>query len=475
MTDFDVAIVGCGPTGATLANLLALQGTKTLIIDREADIYALPRAVHFDDEVMRVFQTVGVADDLSKLVHVNPGMRFVDDQNEMLLDWPRPQEITAHGWHASYRLHQPDLERLLRDRLLEQPSISLRLNAEAREINESRDNVSLTLHDRETGATSLVRTKFIVGCDGANSFIRQTIGQGMEDLGFRERWLVVDVILKRPRPDLGDFTLQFCNADRPMTYCRSPANRRRWEIAAKDHETDNQLQNPDQIWQFLSRWVTSDDAELERSAVYTFRSAVAQKWHRDRLLIAGDAAHLTPPFMGQGMCAGIRDAANLAWKLSAAVNGADHEPLLATYQQEREPHTRAYIETAVRLGGLINSLDRSGALALADQGNEMRSITPRLGQSALSHPEIPAGTPFPQIHLSDGRRIDDVVGYVPVILTTTRQDIQSDLVCFNGEDHPQIRSALREAGSQAVLVRPDRYVAALGDAESLAEEWAKIV
>ena len=474
MNQFDVAIVGCGPTGATLANLLGLQGIRTLVIDREADIYPLPRAVHFDDEVMRVFQTVGIADDLANQVHINPGMRFVDENDEVLLDWPRPQTITEHGWHASYRLHQPDLERLLRKQLRTHPTISEKLNTEAVAIVEGEDNCTLSLRCRETGNVSEVTASYVVGCDGARSMVRQVIGEGMEDLGFHERWLVVDVLLKRPRPELGDFTLQFCNPDRPTTYCRSPANRRRWEITVLENETNEEVQNSDWIWGILSRWITTGDAELERSAVYTFRSAMAQCWRRGRLLIAGDAAHLTPPFMGQGMCAGIRDAANLGWKLATVTKQANAD-LLETYQQERAPHARSYIETAMRLGGLINSLNREDALALAASGNEMRSIAPSLGTSIVADTDNVSGNPFAQLTLSDGRRLDDVVGYQPAILTRLPIEKQSHLHSICGEEHPEIDAALSQIGETAILLRPDRYVMAVGEPEHLTARWDEVV
>ena len=482
---FDVAIVGYGPTGATLANLLAGLDLKIVVIDREEAIYDLPRAVHFDDEVMRVFQTVGISEPLTRKTHVNPGMRFVDCEGNLLLDWPRPQETTTHGWHASYRLHQPDLEVLLRDRLADYEQVTIRTGHEVTGVSETDADVALTCRTRTTGETTIINARYAVGCDGANSTIRNSIDRTMTDFGFCERWLVVDMLLKRERPELGDHSIQYCDSDRPMTYCRSPANRRRWEITVKDGESDAEISSPDRVWELLSRWVTPDDAELERSAVYTFRSALAKTWHKGRLLIAGDAAHLTPPFMGQGMCTGIRDAANLGWKLASVLGGAD-PALLNTYQAERAPHAQSYIETAIRLGGLINSLDRAGAMKLTEGssgvGNSMKSIQPKLGSSSYLRvdptPDNPVGRPFPQVVLNTGERLDDRIGYHSALVTTqpcNNTDLPN-LTILSASEHPELSGVLSDFGAGAILIGPDRYVRGIGgDAAALMKKFTPIL
>ncbi|WP_299887883.1 bifunctional 3-(3-hydroxy-phenyl)propionate/3-hydroxycinnamic acid hydroxylase [uncultured Ruegeria sp.] len=467
---YDVAIIGFGPTGATLANLLAKSGVSVVVLDREAQMYHLPRAVHFDDEVMRVFQTIGIADALFKRVHVNPGMKFVDEDGELLLDWPRPQDVTKHGWHASYRLHQPDLETLLRAKLARRPSATILEFHNVINLVPTGNGVELTALDRKNERNTVISARYVTGCDGANSSVRRWMGSEMEDLGFEERWLVADVLLKHPMPELGDHSIQFCNPDRPMTYCRAPGIRRRWEIMVLDGETDVEIMEHARLWDLLSRWITPENAEIERSAVYTFRSQVAKIWRKGPVLIAGDAAHLTPPFMGQGMCTGIRDAANLAWKLVNAINGGDEELLLSSYQDERLPHARSYIETAVRLGGLINSLDRNSALQLADGSHSgaMRSIAPKLGKSALMDVRENTqfvGHPFPQMRLDvDGQWLDDLVGYNHLLISrTSLTECSDNAVALNALDHPQLDAVLTDLGANAVWVRPDRYIAAVAE------------
>ena len=482
-TIFDIAVVGYGPTGATLASLLVREGLSVLVIERENDVYDLPRAVHFDDETMRVFQAVGIADDLVKFLHINPGMRFVDDQDNLLLDWPRDPDITAQGWNASYRFHQPDLEKLLRAYLENCGNVQIVKNCELRKAAEVEEHVILGCKEHPTGSLIEFKARYVVGCDGANSIIRKTIGGGLNDLGFRERWLVLDLLLNKPRPDLGDHTVQFCNPKRPMTYCRGPKNRRRWEITMLEEESAEDMVRPERVWDFLSRWITPEDARLERNAVYTFRSAIAYKWRKGRLLIAGDAAHLTPPFMGQGMCAGVRDASNLAWKLAAVVQDRAGDALLDSYQIERAPHALAYVETAMLLGGLINSMDRQRASQFEQDESQgqasMKSIQPKLGQSDLvmsqpENPDDPVGRPFAQPRLGAGDiLLDDMVGYRHVIISQRppKRQASSDIICLAAQDYPPLAQLLDQLKTGAVWVRPDRYIGAVAaDADALFEQ-----
>jgi len=469
---YDVAIVGYGPSGATLANLLVGCGITVAVIDREATLYPLPRAIHFDDEIMRVFQTIGVADRLRDFVLINPGMRFQDNEGNLLLDWPRDQNITHHGWNASYRLHQPDLETLLRENFSTNKHSTEILKCNVLGVNEHEDHVEVLCEGDNPGQKRSIQARYVVGCDGANSLLRQVIGAGMQDFGFNERWLVVDLLLKKPRPDLGDHSIQFCNPERPATYCRNPGARRRWEFTLHQHETDEEVLRPEALWRLLSRWVTPEDADLERCAVYTFRSALAQQWRQGRLLLAGDAAHLTPPFMGQGMCTGIRDTSNLAWKLDAVLQHGVDDSILDAYQAEREPHAQTYIETAIRLGGLINSTNRDSALEMAkDQKagkSTIKSIQPKLGESTqlVGIQDAPVGLPFEQPVLeTTDKRFDDLAGYRHALISRTTLPLTdaANAVNLSADVHPALHAVLDRMNTNAVWVRPDRYVGAIAD------------
>lgn len=448
----DVAIIGCGPVGATLAHLLAQQGLTARVIEREPGAYHLPRAVHFDDEVMRVFQGIGLAEAILPQTRLSPGMRFLDPEGRLLLDWSRPMAVGPQGWNASYRFHQPGLEAVLRGAFADQPRIAFEPNTAVTAVTVAAGGVTLAT------TAGPRRARWVVGCDGARSFLRGVIGGGMADLGFDERWLVVDLILRRPRDDLGDYSLQFCDPDRPATYVRGVGERRRFEITLHPGEAPEGVMPEAETWRLLARWITPEDAVLERGAVYTFRSAVARRWRAGPLFLAGDSAHLTPPFLGQGMCAGIRDAANLAWKMARVAQGLADDALLDSYQAERAPHAQAYIETAIRLGGLINTRAMAEALTNApDEGPaRMQSIGPALGGFTA-----PLGRPAPQPILADGTRLDDRVGHRFALLL--RADVAEALP-------PTLADGLSARGAvlvphdplehAAMLVRPDRQLLA---------------
>jgi 3-(3-hydroxy-phenyl)propionate hydroxylase len=472
----DVAIVGLGPVGATLALLLGQVGLSVVVLEREAEPYALPRAVHFDDEVMRVLQTVGVATEVLPQTCLSPGMLFVDADGRRLLDWSRPATIGAQGWHESYRFHQPHLEHVLRQKLSETPGATVLTRRDVFAIDQDADGATIRFEDLASGQLEQLRSRYVVGCDGARSLVRRLIGSTSVDLGFHERWLVVDCLLKRERPDLGDHSIQFCEPERPATYVRGVGQRRRWEISARDDESNAALMEPAKIWQLLSRWITPDDADLERAAVYMFHSVVARKWRERRLLIAGDSAHQTPPFLGQGLGAGIRDVSNLAWKLVAVIRGSAPDTLLDSYQSERVPHVTEYIELAVRLGGLINTRAVENALPGATVSTgpvRMSSIKPSLGPGLAPDGALPIGTPAPQPRMTDGRLLDDHVGYVFALIARStdaaaedvlrRQCEQQGVAFVVADDNGPLRAWLDQSGIAAALVRPDRYVLAVAE------------
>ncbi|RKP47189.1 bifunctional 3-(3-hydroxy-phenyl)propionate/3-hydroxycinnamic acid hydroxylase [Pararobbsia silviterrae] len=469
---FDVAIIGLGPVGATLANLLATYGLKVAVLEREPAPYALPRAVHFDGECMRVFDAIGVAEEVAASCHISPGMKFVNAEGRLLVDWPRPQGIGAQGWNSSYRFHQPDLERVLRARLDSQANVSVKLRSEVYAIETAARHVTVRFEDLTCGRLESIDAAYVIGADGARSLVRRLIGSEMTDLGLHERWLVFDVVLKRPWSVLGDHSVQFCDPSRPLTYVRGVGDRRRFEIMLHANEDAADMVRPETVWSLIQRWMTPDDADLERAAVYTFHALVAQRWRRGRLMLAGDSAHQTPPFLGQGLCAGIRDAANLAWKLKAVCLLGASDALLDTYQDERAPHAREYIQLAVELGRIIQARDphevaeRDRTLAAAPR--MLRSLSPRLGESALRLAQSASGIVAPQPSLATGTRIDAIAGQTFTILakpnlidTASAAALRARLpfpMTVLDDGSAEIIDCLTEFKAAAIVIRPDRYV-----------------
>ncbi len=440
--DAQVGIIGCGPIGALLGNLLGRRGISTIVVEKQPKPFGLPRAIHFDGEAMRVFQAAGLAEQVLPSTMVGRGMLFKDSADNVLIDWSREQSIGPMGWYESYRVHQPGLEKALVDGLSRFDDVQLKRGNAVTGMSQDQDKVTLQLEGGETHTC-----EYIVGCDGATSMLRDAMGVGVDDLGYKERWLVVDLMLKAPREDLGDYSIQFCDEENPATYVRGIGDRRRWEMRLKPSEPD--VVSDEVVWEKLSRWIEPHEADLERSAVYTFRSCVAQDWRKGRCLIAGDAAHQMPPFMGQGMCAGIRDVANLAWKLDAVLKGNDRQ-LLDTYGEEREKNVRQFIELTVRLGKLINQT----AAGNAPTGT-MKSIWPSLGDGFGRRDGV-GGELAPQVRTPDGQLADDYAENRFYLLAKDPENYRS------ASTLPVIKGhwdKLDEIGFNAALIRPDGYAA----------------
>ncbi len=474
---FDVGIVGYGPVGAMLANLLGQHGLTVALFEREGVQYALPRAAHFDGEIMRVFQAVGLAGDMLPQLRVNAGMRFVNAAGELLIDWPRPQEIGPQGWHPSYRFHQPDVEAVLRRGVKRFAGHREMFRTDVFALEEKTDSVMVRYEDLTRGRYAAADCRWVVGCDGARSTVRRFMDVELEDLGSHERWLVVDVVMTEVLDRLSDFTVQHCDPQRPTTVARGVGLRRRWEFMLMPGDDPAAIARPENVWSLLKPWIAPGEAEIERAVVYMFHATNARSWRRSRLLLAGDAAHQMPPFLGQGLCSGVRDAANLAWKLAAVVQARETPDLLDSYETERAPHVRAFIEQAVRLGGLVQTTD---PVLAAERDNEMTtnphfmaSITPRLGTGLHGMADAPAGTLSKQPRLRNGDLMDDVVGSRFAILVDAKlwddmtpddvQGLDDRLVAVLIDEGTEW---LGELGTSALVVRPDRYV--LGCAGSVA-------
>ena len=440
----DVAIVGLGPTGATLALLLARRGLSVVVFERSVEPYSQPRACHLDAEIARLFQQMGLEREVTDLLTVSAGMEYVDPDGRRLFTFEGFERDPILGWHEDYVFIQPEIEELLRSALAREASVEVRLGVEA-----------------PPAAELLELADWVVAADGASSGVRSAMGVEFVDLGYDERWSVIDV-MERPDQPLGLPTIiqQVCDPDRLATFVPSHAAHRRWEFALDDDEA------PDP-WELLAPWgVRPDGADLVRHAIYRFHALVADRWRcgpEGRVLLAGDAAHQMPPFMGQGMCSGMRDAANLAWKLAAVQRGDASPALLDTYETERRPHvetvTALSIQAGQLLGVLAEDLAAGRPLRLPDPAPADPTRWSRLPGIGLPG-DFPVGHLLPQPPRDDVARFDDLLGdgWAIVITDTHMLDGTSvpDGVAVVVEPHATY-------GVPVVLVRPDRYIAAIGD------------
>ena len=469
---YDVAIIGLGPVGGTLANILGGYGIKTVILERQPIAYHLPRAVSFDDEIMRVFQSLGLADAMHKISYVGEGVVFVDGSGAVLVTWPRPKVLSPNGWYVNYRFHQPALEKVLGDGMARYDCVTTLVGSEVIGIDQDENGVTLTYLGSGGGEAGALRAAFVVGCDGANSFTRAAIGSGIDDLGFNESWVVVDLLLKKERQDLTQQSVHYCEPERSATYVYIGGGRRRWEFRLQPGDDPVRITEAENIWRLLERWIGPDEAGLERAVVYTFRSLVAKEWRRGRVMIAGDAAHQTPPFMGQGMCSGIRDAYNLGWKLDRIVKGRASLEMLKTYQSERDPHVRAFIELTVQMGQVINTtasaLAAGNVADLMDGRQKISQLRPRLGPGLRAGGAAWAGHLFPQPRLSSGAMLDDRIGdrsalilkngYRKLLPAEVQTEAAENGFMVIEDASPELQDWFENNGQIAVMLRPDRYI-----------------
>ncbi len=482
---YPVVIVGAGPSGMTAASLLGRYSTNCLVLDRWASVFAQPRAVHLDDEIYRILGDLGIAEEFGSISRAGQGLRLIDSDMSTIAEFTRNPTEQPHGFPAANMFDQPALEAVLRARMDQGGNVTFRGHCEVSDVINERDTVRVIYTERDTGRVHSVTADYVLGCDGANSVVRSAIGSRMTHLGFEQRWLVVDIATTADL-QLWDGVHQLCDPHRAGTYMRIGETRYRWEFRLQDHETVDDYRDLDTLRPLFDPWlgaVVNSDVELIRVAEYTFHAQVADRWRDRRVFLLGDAAHLTPPFIGQGLGAGLRDAKNLMWKLVAVREGLLPASALDSYQIERGPHATAMIKRAVMVGwAMTGGGHRTAAVrkrvlppliklpGIAAKVTD--SATPSLRPSQFVRRSVPtthglAGTLCPNALVDKSTRFDEIAPDQTVVVTMTPpSDGQRREMTRRGahvlvvEKSSPLGTWLRRGRSCAAIVRPDRTVMA---------------
>ncbi|MCC2097515.1 MAG: bifunctional 3-(3-hydroxy-phenyl)propionate/3-hydroxycinnamic acid hydroxylase [Hyphomicrobiales bacterium] len=512
MTQFDFVIAGYGPVGATMANLLGRAGFTVAIADRYADIYDKPRAITVDHEIMRCWQACGLGDEIAKGTGIHKGTDYVGVDNEIIKIFnPLPPPYPL-GWAPAITFVQPELEAILRNGIKRFGNVTEYPGFDVRIAGQDASGIAASLTPVEGQARgeapAEVRCKYLLGCDGANSSIRNACGITIEDLGFNEWWIVIDAHA-RDMSVLPERSHQYCWPSRPGTHIIGPGNLRRWEIKLLPGETPETFKTDASLREVLRLFADPDVLDIWRYAIYQFHAVVADDWRKGNVFLMGDAAHRMPPFLGQGLCAGIRDAYNFAWKLEQVERHGASPALLDSYRSERRPHVKTVVANAKAFGLIIGELDEAKARerdrrlrAELESGaaETIRSkfipdlaggIVAREGHGTGAPLAKSAGSLFVQPRVLDAngdeKRLDDVTGYRFLLIgdeatiTTLAPETLAILeklgglaVAINAAGKPAAaadasRMTLsetdglfagwrQETGFAAALVRPDRYV-----------------
>ncbi|MET9300982.1 bifunctional 3-(3-hydroxy-phenyl)propionate/3-hydroxycinnamic acid hydroxylase [Micromonospora aurantiaca] len=527
--EVEVAVIGCGPVGALTANLLGARGVTTLVVERSATPHGQPRAFSCDDEALRIYQQAGLLDEIRDETIAPPLVEYVNGAGRVFARMKLSETDFGYG-HAPLRFFdQPRLEHTLRTGLDRFPHVRLALGTELVGLTQDEDGVTVLLSDVVTGQRRAVRARYVLGCDGARSATRAAVRIPLSGASYAEPWLAVSGDVPPDAVRVPDTTF-VCDWRRPAFVSPGAAGSYRMEFMLRPGETEDEVRRPETIAALVSPYVDPDRFAVTRAVVYTFHHLVAQRWREGRVFLLGDAAHQMPPFMGQGLCSGLRDAANLSWKLSLVLSGAAGSAVLDTYETERRPHTVEMAQTSVRLGRVFLARNRVTA-GMRDAALRAVQTIPRVRRfvERFEFKPVPAyrrglmaggrrdgvvGTMFPQPRVlvpgTPGERLlDEVLGDgfavlgragvadplgawrlgLPVRFVavhpsgTPLADLpgpSADAPATGGPDRVDVVDAdgvlggwLRRHGADLVVLRPDRFVFALvtaGDVEQVARD-----
>ena len=463
--EYDVIVVGAGPTGLTLARLLSISGVRVAIVDSHRLVTHHPRATHLDDETMRTLQTLGVADLEQEVLRMG-GWVLLDPDGDPFISMSPADGKSDQGWNPDYQFHQPDFESRLRG-LLAQGGVASFMGWTVSAVEDLGDRATVQIREQKSGASRSLSAAYVVGADGANSALRQQIARETEDLHGTQRSAIIDIYpFEHPAMLSRSVAFILCSRNKPVTYVPIGKPRLRFEFLLGAGEDANDYERPDTVYRLLSEWIDPVSYRIERADVYEWHAYLARGWRKGRLLIAGDAAHEMPPMLGQGMCSGIRDAANLAWKLALVVTHKAGDDLLDTYESERAAQVRPYIEESARQANMIEGFGYAENRPPAGGHLEMHPLRAPLGPG-LADPAT-VSTLGPQPQTDDGLRVDDVIGYrfavlaAPGVVNDVNDEVRAawkelGATVITGNDE-SLTGWLNGQAADAVILRPDRYV-----------------
>ncbi|HEX7776335.1 MAG TPA: bifunctional 3-(3-hydroxy-phenyl)propionate/3-hydroxycinnamic acid hydroxylase [Parvibaculum sp.] len=484
----DVLIVGLGPVGAVLAVYLGRLGVDVIAIERDKGVYPVPRAAHLDHETMRLLHLAGGAAAVAAASQPLSSYEFRTGSGELLMGFTPGGATAPTGFPASSMFHQPTLEHAVRERLTTIPGVSVRLGQSLAGYEAGGSGVRARIAG-EDGEYD-VEARFLIGCDGGGSIVRRLSGIALDDMGFDEPWLVIDAVLKDGRKNLSTVGMQYCDPRRPVTSMPMAPGRHRWEFMLRAGETPEEISTDARIDELIAPFADPASVTVERRAVYRFHALRAQSWRKGPVILAGDAAHQMPPFMGQGLCSGVRDAANLGWKLAAVLQGRAADALLDSYQVERSPHVQAITEAAVFMGKVVctQNADEAAArdrdMTSKAEGERFTDMPGLAGlASGIMAGDPVAGAVFPEPWMAgDGapKRLDDVAGLAPILVVRRRDEASARFEANGGfvvavDQLADARGFLAEllGEAEAVLVRPDKHVFGRGTPAALAAAWMR--
>ena len=481
MNHFDVIIVGLGPTGSITALLLESYGIKVLGIEKEKEVYNLPRAVTISDQGFRISQLAGIDHIYQENSTVLGGARFTDKNLNTIGNGIDLQGlISQNGWPPSSLFHQPYTDHAIREKL-DNSAVEVLLEHEFKDlICADKENKIKVLNLKEEEEIEFT-CRYLIGSDGGSSLVRRKLDIEQIDLNYNRDWVVVDVELRNENT-LGDQVLQVCDSERLTTFVPSHLPFRRWEFIIHEHEDKEMFLDESNIQKLIYKWLKPEEYKIIRKAVYQFHSIIAKNFKKDNCFLMGDAAHQAPPFMGEGMMSGYRDAVNLSWKIACTIKNELNEKLLETYEEERIPHSKFVVKNSAGIGELME------AYAQTEDPNKVPQDLVNKGYGSFILPNLSSGfffggkanetmhsgEIFPQpveyLNKKIVKRMDHILGDNFTLISKSKFSLSKDNQKFLDllgcktlilkkeyiEENSWLKSFMKEGTTY--LVRPDRYI-----------------